>query len=180
MRNVLTKLNMKRPERPAAGVKSGFLSPNLITKIVLLLLLALFLILVYQRSNAKDISLTALEQSFEQETKISDMSKCSDRQLLEFFQLDARDYEEFLYYKTDEALGVDELLVLKAAQPEDLDEAYDACESHVDDLIKTYEGYGPEQVARLEKAVILRRGVYLFYCVAEDTDPYEEVFTNAL
>ncbi|MGN0659591.1 MAG: DUF4358 domain-containing protein [Emergencia sp.] len=149
-------------------------------KIIFILILAAFLVLVYTGQSARDVSVDAIEEQLLQETGLNRLEKCSDRQLMQFFGLDCESYEGFIYYKSGEALGVEELLIVKAAQKDDLTAVTDAVEGRVRSQIRTYEGYGPEQTAMLKNAIIITRGNFLFYCTAGDPESFREVFDHVI
>lgn len=152
----------------------------LVGKIIFVAVLIIFLALVYSMQDADDVSLSQIDNALQEQTDISDMQKCTDRQLMQFIGLDASSYDSYIYYKSKAALGADELLIVKAKNKSDLDGVQDAVETRIDNQIKTFEGYGPEQVAMLKNAVIEKRGNYLFYCTADNPQEYEEVFKNAI
>lgn len=152
----------------------------MLKKGIFVVILAVFLGMVYADGNAKDIPLSDIEKRLDSKTKISEMAKCSNRDLLQFISLDYQIYDSHIYYKSDKALSVEELLIVKAKNKDDLAEVKDAVEKRVESQITTFEGYGAEQVAMLKNYIITTRGNYLFYCVAETPEKYEEVFKDAV
>lgn len=151
-----------------------------VTKAVLVLILIGFLALVYHMNSARDVPVSRIDDAFRSKTKIETMQKCNSRRLMQFMGLNASHYDGFLYYRSREALGVDEVLVVKVRQKSDLSAVEDAVEDRIDNQIRTYEGYGPEQVSRLQNAVVTKRGNYLFYATAKDPSVYEEVFLHVI
>ena len=121
-----------------------------------------------------------IEHSLKTETDLGSMTRCSNRQLMQFIGLDYSNYQSYIYYKSKEALGVDELLIVKAHNRDDLTAVQDAVEQRIADQIQAFSGYGPDQVAELKNAVIYKRGNYLFYCTAKDPDQYEGVFRHVI
>ena len=72
------------------------------------------------------------------------------------------------------------MLIVKAHSKEDLSPVKDAVDARIASQIKTFEGYGPEQVAMLKNAIVTTKGNYLFYCVSKNPEKYEEVFKDAI
>lgn len=142
--------------------------------------LAVFLIFVYTGQNADDVPVEKIEQQLKENTELADMSKCGNRMLMQFYGLDYEQFDGYIYYKSGQALSVEELLIVKAKDTSALDSVKDAAESRIQSQIKTYEGYGPQQVAMLKNAIITTRGSYLFCCIADDPEVYKEVFTDAI
>ena len=152
----------------------------LIIKAAFICILVFFLASVYMMNDAEDVPMADIEQKLLTETDFGDLKKCNTRELLEFMGVDYSAYDEVLYYKSKVALDVTELMIVKAKDKNDLNEVQDAVEKRVASQINTYRDYGPAQVNQLKNAVISKRGKYLFYCVAEDPEKYEEVFRHAV
>lgn len=149
-------------------------------KIIFVVILAAFLTAVYSEGNAKDVPLTDIEDALKSNTDMTAMEKCGDRMLMQFLGLDYQQFDSYIYYKGTEALSVDELLIIKGKPQQDLGSAKDAAEKRIESQIKTFEGYGPKQVAQLEDARVKIKGDYLFYSVGSLTDEWEEVFKNVI
>lgn len=153
----------------------------LVIKIVLVAVLLLFLFFVYRGNSAKDVPVKDIESALVKQTNIEKiMEPCGDRDLLQFMGLDYRDYDSYVYYKTSEALGVDELLIVKVKNRSDLTGVEDAVDKRVSSQITKFDSYGPSQVRELNNAIIEKKGKYLFYCTAKSPEKYEEVFRNAI
>lgn len=146
----------------------------------MLIVLIVFLVSVYSMQDADDVSLKKIDRTLCAKTDIEEMDKCSARQLMQFTGLDAAAFNSFLYYKSGEALSAEELMIIKADSPDDLDTAQDAVENRISNQITTYKDYAPDQAAMLRNAIVSRRGDYLFYCTASKPEKYEEVFNNAV
>lgn len=153
----------------------------LVMKIVLVAVLFLFLFFVYRGNSAKDVPVKDIESALVKQTNIEKiMEPCGDRDLLQFMGLDYRDYDSYVYYKTSEALGVDELLIVEVKNRSDLTGVEDAVDKRVSSQITKFDSYGPSQVRELNNAIIEKKGKYLFYCTAKSPEKYEEVFRNAI
>jgi hypothetical protein len=164
------KLNISREDLTTPG----FL------KAVLIVMLILFLVIVYNRADANDVPMSRIDSQLRSKTDIEQMEKCSSRDLMHFIGLDASDYDGFIYYKSKEALGVDEVLIIKAKREDQLDGVRDAVDKRVDDQIAAFESYGPQQVKLLENSVVRIKGKYVFYCTAKDPNKYEEVWLDVI
>ena len=99
---------------------------------------------------------------------------------MQFIGLDANNYEAVLYYKSKEALSVDEVLVIKVKNKSDVKAVKDAVEQRITSQIEAFDNYGPEQVKELKNAIVTSRGEYVFYGVAKDPDKYEEVLLSVI
>lgn len=180
LNETLKETGSDKEKGPSAVLKTLEISGSLIAKALFIVVLIIFLAAVYHSADANDINLGSLEQDLLKQTDLSSMKECSDRELKEFMGLDANKYEGVIYYKSKKALGVNELLIVKAKTRGAIDSVKDAVQKRIDDQTKAFEGYGPEQIKLLKSAVVYTRGNYLFYCVDDDTDQYEEVFKDAI
>lgn len=151
-----------------------------VIKVVFIVVLIVFLGGVYSMNDAKNVPMDDINEALIEKTDLGDLKKCNTRELLEFIRLDYSNFSEVLYYKSRVALDVTELVIIKAKDKNDLNSVEDAIEKRISSQINTYQDYGPKQVNQLKNAVITKRGRYLFYCVAEDPEKYEEVFKNAI
>ncbi len=152
----------------------------MLKKIFYTLIIVIFIASVYSGQSAKDISLPDLESQFAEQTDLNSMKKCTDKELLKFIGLDHSTCSEYLYYKGTDALSVSELLVAEISSKSNLQAARDLVDSRISSQIKTFDSYGPSQVAMLKNALIIQKGQYIFYYVGENGSKFEEVFRNAI
>ena len=143
-------------------------------------MLLAFLAVVYNHENAKDVPMKQIEAQLIKKTEIDKLGKQKSRDLVQFIGLDANNYDSFLYYKSKEALSVDEVLIIKVRNKSDIKAVQDAIEKRINSQIEAFDNYGPEQVRELKNAIITSRGRYVFYGVAKDPDKYEEVLLSVI
>lgn len=154
--------------------------PPVLVRLALILVLFLFLRGIYASASARDVDMADIRSAMLQNTDIGKMKECNDRKLMQFMGINYENYDSYLYYKSKESLGVDEVLVVKVRSAADLDGLKDAAENRVQSQEKAFDGYGTNQMKLLANAVIETKGNYLFYCVAENPGKYEEVFRHAV
>lgn len=154
--------------------------PPVLVRLALILVLFLFLRGIYASGSARDVDMADIRSAMLQNTDMGKMKECNDRKLMQFMGINYENYDSYLYYKSKESLGVDEVLVVKVRSAADLDGLKDAAENRVQSQEKAFDGYGTNQMKLLDNAVIATKGNYLFYCVAENPGKYEEVFRHAV
>lgn len=71
------------------------------------------------------------------------------------------------YMAINASVSADEVAVLVLAGEEEAAAAAEACQKRVEKQIDSYETYCPDQVPRLEDAVILRRGNTVLFAVGD-------------
>lgn len=72
-------------------------------KAFFVIVLAFFLIFVYTGQNADDVPMEEIEQQLKENTELTDMSRCGNRTLLQFYGLDYEQLDGYIYYKSGEA-----------------------------------------------------------------------------
>ena len=155
-------------------------SKNLVIKIIFIVVLVGFLFAVYQRADSKDIPVSAIDKQLRSKTNIEKMELCGTRDVAQFIGIQPESEDSYIYYKSREALGVEEILIIKSENADFLSDVVEAVEKRVDSQMKAYEGYGPEQVKMLDNAIIIKKGLYVFYSVGDDSEKYMEVFKDAV
>ena len=93
----------------------------MIKKAVFVVILMIFLTSVYARAGAKDVPMEEIEKQLTAKCDMEQMAKCDNRNLMQFLGLDYEQYDSHLYYKGKEALSVDEVLIVKVHEKDDLD-----------------------------------------------------------
>lgn len=154
--------------------------PPVLVRLLLILTLVAFLRGVYTSADAADVSMESIRTAMLEKTKISSLQECHERKLLQFMGINYQNYDSYIYYKSKESLGVDEVLVVKVKNTSDLEGLKDAVESRIKSQEKVFDGYGTEQMKLLKNGIVETKGKYLFYCVSEDSAQYEEVFRDAV
>jgi hypothetical protein len=149
-------------------------------KLIFLLILVAFLGIAYRIQSAKDVPAESIEKSMAKELKSQKLNKCVDQDLVHFIEIDPSSTKGYIYYKSPEALSVDELLIVKASDRNKLNNFRDSVDKRIQSQLKIFEGYGPKQVAALKNALIIQKGTYLLYYVGDDGQKIEEVFRNAV
>ncbi|MGN0375507.1 MAG: DUF4358 domain-containing protein [Butyrivibrio sp.] len=72
----------------------------------------------------------------------------------------------------------DEITVLYAAEDKDTDTIVKHLENRIDKRMQDFNGYKPEEVAKLEKACIKTSGKYILMAVGDQSDRIEEIFLD--
>lgn len=154
---------------------------SMVLKIVLVVVIIAFLAAVYHSNTAKDVSMGTISNALSSKASINkEMKKQTNRQVMQFMNIDASQYAGVLYYKSEDAMNATELLIVKVNKRSELDDVQDEVEDRIQSQLKIFEGYAPKQVALLNNSVITKRGKYLFYCTAKDPEKYEEVFLDVI
>lgn len=153
---------------------------GIIKKIVFIVILLALLFYVYSDQNAKNVSIDKIKEALIGDEAVAAMEEGTAKDVMHYFGIDVNSYEGVIYYKGTEALSVDELLIVKSSSRDAVAPVRDAIDQRVESQIKTFEGYGPEQVALLNDHIVFQKGNYIFYCTSDHSGRISEEFRDAI
>lgn len=97
-----------------------------------------------------------------------------------FFQLDPQHFDQIGFYRTNDAMSADELLIVQFSDPKSADQFKNSVEKRIQDQIDVYSGYAPEQEDTMKKAIVDIYQNYALYVSGPQADRIEQNFINAL
>ena len=77
---------------------------------------------------------------------------------------------EIRMYNCESGSHPDELIMMKAAKEEDVSALENAAKTHLSELTAQLKDYNPQEVPRVENAVVYTNGLYVFVCVTDDAE----------
>ena len=110
------------------------------------------------------------------ETLLSSMTLQDDRAIQRFLGMDASMYDGILFWKSDYAMVADELVIVRAHDADAAKTIESCIEQRVSNQLGVFEGYAPEEAAKLNHYSYSTRGLYIFYAVGDRTSEWERVF----
>lgn len=111
---------------------------------------------------------------------LTPMAEGDNQTFKRLYGLSASDYENVLLYYPTTNMGAEELLLIQLKDLSQQQAVKDAIESRLDTQKKSFDGYGVDQYAMLEKAVVEVQGNYILLVVAADPAPVRKAFLGAL
>lgn len=108
------------------------------------------------------------------------MAEGDNQAIKRLYGLSASDYENILLYYPTTNMGAEELLLIQLKDISQQQAVKSAIESRLDTQKKSFDGYGVDQYAMLEKAVVEVQGNYILLVVAADPAPVRKAFLGAL
>lgn len=152
---------------------------NLIRYGILVILVA-YIWLLFAAKGSKDTSFDEVTQVVEKAADTENMTKASEREIRKYYGLTAEDYEEAVLYYTQETMSVEEILLIKSKDEEDMEKIENAIEERRRNRISDFEGYRPEQVKLLKDAIVSKKGDYILFVVSPDAGKIESAFAKSL
>lgn len=111
---------------------------------------------------------------------LTPLAEGDNQTLKRLYGLSASDYENVLLYYPTTNMGAEELLLVQLKDVSQQQSVQTAIENRLDTQKKSFDGYGIDQYAMLEKAVVEVQGNYILLVVAADPGPVRKAFTGAL
>ena len=108
------------------------------------------------------------------------MQNAESRYLKKIYGLNAVDYEDVLIYIPTTNMSAQELLLVKLSDVSQSETVVQAIQERIDSQYNIFEGYAPEQVAMLDRAIIDPQGNYILYVSGDNAEKIDEVFRNSL
>ena len=96
--------------------------------------------------------------------------------LFDFYDLDADKVADAHMYTSGSRATAEEITVIRMKDAKDVGLAEAAMKQRVEDQKRSYQDYIPEELPKLEGAVVLTHGSYALLAVADDPSKVEETF----
>lgn len=84
---------------------------------------------------------------------------------------------EILLYRTD-GYYADEFAVFTSDSASDADAVYDTVTAHVRDLKDSFTDYLPEEVPKIDDAIVEKYENYVILCITDDTDTAKDIIAD--
>lgn len=163
------------------GKEGAGLNRDLVMRLVkgaLVAVLLVYLVVIYRGDSARDCSIEEITAEMEREPELDSLQKKGGIDLKRYIGLDEAAYDGFFFYKAESPMDVEELLIIKAKDNSQLEAIEESLEEHIKNQKKSFEGYGAEQTALLNEAVIETRGDYAFLAVGAEAGQWKEHFVD--
>ncbi len=110
----------------------------------------------------------------------SALEKGIDDLTMYFTDLDTSTLEDASYYMCASGAYPDEIAVMKFTSSDSAEQGRAAVQSRLEKQISVYESYTPDEMYKLEGAVLEVSGNYLYYIVTSDNDKAEDIVLSLL
>lgn len=135
--------------------------------------------LLYTKGN-RDTAFETVASAVEKAADTEKLTKAGSRELKRLYRLNDRDYESVVLYYTNETMGVEELLLVKADTDEAIETVEDAVLERRQIQMDNFNGYGTEQMKLLQNSIIKVKGDYVLFVVSPKAEAVEEAFIKIL
>lgn len=139
--------------------------------LALLLLAAVMFLLLYKKEPA-DVPLSDVDAAFTARFSTDGMEPARDMRFKRSYGLNAADYREILYYIPDNTMSVNEFLVVKCYDEADTEAVISACQERIASQKRSFDGYGTNQTALLNRAELYHSGNYVCLFISEQASEW--------
>lgn len=95
------------------------------------------------------------------------------------FDFDAEKVSDYAIVYSS-ALTADEIAVVKLDSSSDANDFESAAQAHIENRLRDFRNYGPDETAKLENAIIDVSGSFCIVIVSEQASEAQDAFKNAL
>lgn len=142
--------------------------------------LCVFLYFMLSSNRESNTPFADVKEAVIAATDLTPMAEGDNQTLKRLYGLSASDYENVLLYYPTTNMGAEELLLVQLKDVSQQQSVQTAIENRLDTQKKSFDGYGVDQYAMLENAVVEIQGNYILLVVAADPAPVRKAFTGAL
>ncbi len=129
---------------------------------------------------AKNIDVASLAADMVKDIKIEDeLLKATDTVVKDLYGTIV-DVEAITVYVSSSGATASELTVIKLKDKASVSGAKTAVEKRITSLQKNFENYVPSEMYRIKNAIIISKDRYLFFCIADNNEKMEKMFSDAL
>lgn len=149
-------------------------------RVVMAVFLLGFIVFLQLGEKNSKTSIEAAARAVTGAIHMESMEEGSNRILKKFYGLNASDYEGICFYAPTSNMDAQELLIVKLKDVSQAEAVAAAIQSRLESQKASFEGYGVEQFALLEKHVLNIRGNYILYIVHPDAEAADRAFVDCL
>lgn len=142
--------------------------------------LCVFLYFMLSANRESRAAFSDVQEAVISAADLTPMAEGDNQTLKRLYGLSGSDYENVLLYYPTTNMGAEELLLIQLKDLSQQQAVKDAIENRLDTQKKSFDGYGVDQYAMLEKAVVEVQGNYILLVVANDPAPVRKAFLGAL
>ena len=142
--------------------------------------LCVFLYFMLSANRESRAAFSDVQKAVISAADLTPMAEGDNQTFKRLYGLSASDYENVLLYYPTTNIGAEELLLIQLKDLSQQQAVKDAIESRLGTQKKSFDGYGVDQYAMLEKAVVEVQGNYILLVVANDPAPVRKAFLGAL
>lgn len=148
--------------------------------ILSVLVVLVFVLSLTVQDKQSDAVFTDVSTAVVDTLDLSEMQEADNQMIKRLYGLTPSDYAGICVWYPTTNMGAEEVLIVQLNDMSQQEAVAAAAQARLDTQMNTFEGYGVEQVALLEKAVIEVRGNYILFVCNDNVDDAVRAFLDAL
>ena len=152
------------------------LTRPLVIKSAMVLFLVVYLARLYVSDYAADVSVDKISAALEQVENVTTLDEQGATGLRRSYQIEEDSTEGYYFRKAASPMAVEEVFVVKAASAADAESFLEAAQTHLENQKNVFEGYGTDQMALLNNALVGKKGNYVYYMCGADAASWRSAF----
>ena len=151
-----------------------------ICKYMMVMALAAYIVLLVSGEESNTATVDKIETNITEAVSVKGMKKGTAQDLKKYYGLNANDYNGIMLYIPDDVMSVNEILVVRVNDENQVETVEAAVEARLAAQKKNFAGYGVEQTGLLRSAIEESRGYYVLFAVSKDADRIEAAFKKSI
>ena len=151
------------------GVKGMKNYLHIFIKGAFVLFLIAYLTVLYTSDSAKNVPMEQIAQTMEQDSDITSLNQTDDRNI-----------DGYFFYKAASPMAVEEICIMKATDNTQANTLLENANAHLSGQKQVFEGYGTDQMALLNNAVVGKKGNYVYYMCGADAQNWRTAFLSMI
>lgn len=153
----------------------------MLKKAVILSLAVLTLAACGQKPPEKELDIAAFAQQAVKAVDFGDeVVLLSENTTKDFYDLQFEGLEQFVVYTSGTRATASEVAVFKVTDKDAMSKAKEAVNARLDDQKESYENYRPDEMPKLNNALVKEEGNYLLFAVSPNNDAIAKLFADSL
>ena len=108
------------------------------------------------------------------------LQKSGKKMLKRLYGLNSDDYEEVSLGISKSTMEVNEFLIIKVKDKNQIESIESAMEQRVSNQLNNFGGYSPEQTKIIEDYELIARDKFVFLCIGENAENNKQIFIESI
>lgn len=153
---------------------------HIIIKAIFSIVLLGYIVTLCLSDSAKDVPMKDITATMTEKADLEGLNQCGKTELIRFYGLQEKNLKGFFFYKAPSPMAVDEILIVKSASKTEASQVLETMQARLDSQKNIFEGYGTDQIALLNNAVVASKGNYSFYMCGKNVSKWRDLFLSLI
>lgn len=135
------------------------------------------------QTSKPETTAKSIDEIYQEITKAVTLQSpaCMDEDFISnYYGIDTKTLSEYVFSMSEDAAQAETIIIMKAAQTEDLEGLSGCLQTVVEEKKNEMENYIPEQFAIVEKSKVQTKGNYVWLVISENAESITDIIENSL